>query len=141
MKEAFVAGRVLVGGYFLLNAFHHFTSTASLALYAHSRGVPYPVLAVLVAGVLLLIAGLSLLLGLAPKIGIAATVLFLVPVTFMMHAFWNDTGMLRAFQLINFTKNLALMGAVLALAGVPEPWPVSLDAWLAPRRRRHVFGH
>jgi len=141
MKELFVAGRVLLGSYFLFSGFHHFTATRMLARYAQSHGVPSPEVAVIVAGVLLLIAGLSLLLGLVPKVGIAATVLFLVPVTFIMHAFWKEEGAARAAQMVNFTKNFGLLGAVLALAGVPEPWPVSLDARLGLHRRLHVFNH
>lgn len=139
MKEAFVAGRVLIGSYFLFAGFHHFTATAMMARYTQSHGVPLPEAAVILAGVLLLVAGLSLLLGLVPKVGIAATVLFLVPVTLMMHAFWKEEGAARAAQLVNFTKNVGLLGAVLGLAGVPEPWPVSLDARLGLHRRVHVF--
>jgi len=141
MKEAFVAGRVLLGSYFLFSGFHHFTSTAMLAHYAHSRGVPYAEVAVIGAGVLLLIAGLSLLLGLVPKVGIAATALFLVPVTLMMHAFWKEEGAARAAQMVNFTKNFGLLGAVLSLAAVPEPWPLSVDGRLGLRRRLPVFHH
>jgi uncharacterized membrane protein YphA (DoxX/SURF4 family) len=141
MKEVFVAGRVLLGGYFIFGAFHHFTATKMMARYTQAHGVPYPEAAVIVAGVLLLIAGVSLLLGLAPKVGIAATVLFLVPVTLLMHAFWKEEGAARAMQLVNFTKNVGLLGAVLGLAGVPEPWPVSVDGRLGLHRRLHVFNH
>ena len=141
MKELFVAGRVLLGSYFLFGGFHHFTATPMMARYTQSHGVPFPEAAVILAGVLLMIAGLSLLLGLVPKVGIAASVLFLVPVTFIMHAFWKEEGAARAAQMVNFTKNFGLLGAVLGLAGVPEPWPVSLDARLGLHRRLHVFNH
>jgi len=141
MKELFVAGRVLLGSYFLFSGFHHFTATTMLARYAHSHGVPSPEAAVIIGGVLLMIAGLSLLLGLVPKVGIAASVLFLVPVTFIMHAYWKEEGAARAAQMVNFTKNFGLLGAVLALAGVPEPWPVSVDARFGLHRRVHVFNH
>jgi putative oxidoreductase len=141
MKEIFIAGRVLLGSYLLFSGFHHFTATAMLARYAHAHGVPSPEAAVIVAGVLLLVAGLSLLLGLAPKVGIAAAALFLIPVTLMMHAFWKEEGAARAAQMVNFTKNFGLLGAVLALAAVPEPWPLSVDARFPHRRRLHVFHH
>ena len=141
MKEIFIAGRVLLGSYFLFSGVNHFTATSMLARYAHSHGVPAPEAAVIVAGVLLLIAGLSLLLGLAPKIGIAAAALFLVPVTLIMHAYWKEEGAARAAQMINFTKNFGLLGAVLALAAVPEPWPLSVDGRGLLRRRTHVLNH
>ena len=133
MAGAFLVGRILAGCYFLLGAFNHFTGTAMLARYAALRGVPAPTLAVIVAGILLLIGGLSLLLGVFPRIGIAALVGFLVPVTLIMHAFWADRDpMMRMNDVVNFTKNIALLGTVLMLAAVPRPWPYSLE------RRLHL---
>ena len=87
MEEIFLTGRVLVGGYYLFSALHHFANVGTLARYAGAAGVPIPQVAVVVSGLLLLVAGLSFILGLYPDIGIAALVLFLVPVTVMMHAF------------------------------------------------------
>src|SRR5205823_12511114 len=75
MGEIFLAGRVLLGGYYLFSAIHHFTDTATLARYAGSAGVPLPTLAVIVAGLLLAIAGVSLILGIYPDVGIAALAL------------------------------------------------------------------
>jgi uncharacterized membrane protein YphA (DoxX/SURF4 family) len=133
MAGAFLVGRILAGGYFLMGAFHHFTNTSQLAHYAAMRGVPAPTVAVLVAGVLLLIGGLSLLLGLFPRIGVAALVIFLVPVTLVMHAFWADRDpMMRMNNIVNFGKNAALLGTVLMLGAVPHPWPLSVE------RRLHL---
>jgi uncharacterized membrane protein YphA (DoxX/SURF4 family) len=133
MEEIFLAGRILAGGYYLFSASHHFTDTATLARHAGAAGVPLPTLAVIVAGVLLVIAGLSFLLGLYPDIGIAALVLFIVPVTVMMHAFWADHDpMMRQMNIINFTKNVALLGSGLMFAVIPRPWPYSVE------RRSHL---
>jgi putative oxidoreductase len=146
MKEIFVLGRVLLGSYFVFSGFHHFTDTAMMTHFASAKGVPMPHVAVVGAGILLVIAGVSLLLGWAPKVGIAATALFLVPVTLMMHQFWNAEGAARATDLINFTKNVGLLGAVLMLGAVPEPWSVSVDARLSGLRGRvrgrvHALDH
>ena len=128
MARAFLVGRILTGCYFLLGALNHFTHTHQLARYAAMHGVPAPTVAVLVAGVLLLIGGLSLLLGIYPRIGVAALVLFLVPVTLIMHAFWADRDpMMRMTEIVNFTKNLGLLGAVVMVVAVPRPWPYSLE--------------
>ena len=54
-------------------------------------------------------------------------------VTPYMHDFWAAAGMERMNQLINFTKNMALLGSTLMFAGVPRPWPYSVGA-----RRRIV---
>jgi hypothetical protein len=60
----------------------------------------------------------------------------------MMHAFWKTEGAARATDIINFTKNFGLLGAVLMLAAVPEPWPFSVDARTSAFRRRvHALNH
>ena len=146
MKEIFVVGRLVLGSYFLYGGFHHFVAVRSMAQFAHARGVPMPEVAVLGAGVLLIIAGLSFLLGLAPKFGIVAIALFMVPVTLMMHPFWKETGAARMADMVNFTKNFGLLGAVLMFAAVPEPWPLSVGSrWLTfrqqHRRRIPAFTH
>jgi putative oxidoreductase len=139
MAGAFLIGRLLAGGYFLFEAFHHFTQTSQMAHHAALRGVPAPTAAVLVAGLLLLIGGLSLLLGLFPRIGVGALVLFLVPVTLVMHAFWADRNpMMRMNDVINFGKNVGLLGAVLMLAAVPQPWSYSVERRIRLPVRAHV---
>jgi uncharacterized membrane protein YphA (DoxX/SURF4 family) len=135
-NQMFLLGRLIVGGYYLFSAFHHFTGLAMMSQYAAAKGVPAPGLAILVSGVLLAIAGLSFLLGVAPRIGVAALVLFLVPVTLTMHQFWNVQGQMRIAEMVNFTKNLALLGSGLMFLAIPAPWPFSLS-----RRRSGTAAH
>jgi len=83
---------------------------------------------VIVGGLLLLAAGLSFLLGLFPRLGVAAVVLFLVPVTLIMHAFWADHDPApQQNNIINFTKNVGLLGSSLMFLAVPRPWPYSVE--------------
>ena len=72
MARAFLVGRILVGCYYLQNAFHHLTNVGHMARVAAAHGVPAPELAVIGSGLLLLVAGLSFLLGAFPRIGVAA---------------------------------------------------------------------
>ncbi len=133
MEELFLAGRLLAGGFYLLSAFHHFSDFDSLARSAGSMGVPLPGVAVAVAGLLLGVAGVTLILGIYPDIGIAALVLFFVPVTVVMHAFWADRDpAMRQMDLVNFGKNVALLGSSLMFAVAPRPWAYSLE------RRAHL---
>jgi putative oxidoreductase len=129
VQQLFLVGRIIVGAYYLFSAFNHFTRLGSMAAFAAAKHVPAPEAAVFASGVLLAIAGLSLLLGVFPKIGVAALVLFMVPVTIMMHAFWSETDpAARMSDMINFTKNFALLGSSLMFLAVPEPWPYSVRA-------------
>jgi len=127
MGVAFVIGRIILGAYYLFGAFHHFSDTANMARYAASHGVPAPTAAILVSGFLLAIAGVTIILGVFPRVGVVALILFLLPVSLFMHAFWNDSNpAMRMSDLVNFTKNMGLLGSSLMFLAIPEPWPYSL---------------
>ena len=127
MKIPFTLGRLLLGGFFLYNGINHFLQYKTLAQYAGAKQVPLPKVAVLGSGALLTAGGASLLLGVRPKWGAAAVATFLAGVSPVMHDFWNDeTPEARQMNEINFMKNAALLGGVLALAAVEEPWPLSI---------------
>jgi len=127
MDYIFLLGRILFGGVFIFYGINHFRGLNMMSGYAGSKGVPYPKLAVAGSGVLLLIGGLSVITGFQPTIGLAALVLFLVPVSLTMHAFWKvDDPQAKMAESINFLKNTGLLGAALMLLAMPQPWPLSL---------------
>ena len=112
MEIAFLIGRIIVGLYYLLGASNHFFQLNSMSGYAQSKDVPSPKVAVIGAGVLLLIGGLSIITGFQPLIGVSALVLFFLPVSYMMHPFWKEQDpMTRMHEMINFTKNQVLAQA------------------------------
>lgn len=127
MEFAHLIGRILFGGYFVFNAVNHlFTGTEMLTGYAESKGVAAPRAMVYASGVLLLLGGLSILLGVLPGWGVVLLLVFLIPVSFRMHAFWEEEGEAAQSDLINFTKNMALVGALLMFLAIPQPWPLSM---------------
>ena len=126
MESIFFIGRILLGGYFLFNAYNHLLKSNDLVGYAESKGVMSAKLAVIGSGLLLLFGGYTILSGVRVAAGIAALVLFLIPVTFTMHAFWKEEGQARMMDKVQFMKNLAILGAVLMLLAIPTPWPMSL---------------
>jgi uncharacterized membrane protein YphA (DoxX/SURF4 family) len=130
MDIVFLMGRVIVGLYYLYNAANHFNlfgQAGGLAAWTASKGVPAPKVLVFVAGVLLTIGGLTILTGFYPVIGVVALVLFFIPVTYRMHDFWVETDAgARVNQMVNFTKNLGLLGSALMFLAIPQPWPLSL---------------
>lgn len=123
MTILFFIGRIIFGLYWLKNSYSHLTGISGMAAYAGSKGVPAPKLSILVTGLLLLIGGLSMVLGLWPQIGLLAIMLFLLGVTFKMHDYWNvqDQNM-RMGQRINFWKNIGLIGATAMMFAIPLPW-------------------
>lgn len=127
MKAAFLIGRIIFGGFFLYNGINHIRQRKNLAQYASSKNVPMAEAAVVGTGVAMLIGGASVLLGIKPKVGTLAIIGFLGGVSPIMHDFWKqEDPNQRMNEMINFTKNLAMLGAALALMGVEEPWPASV---------------
>jgi len=120
--------RVVLGLYFLFNSFNHFRNLNSMAGWVKSKNIPASKLMVILTGFLLLIGGLSILLGTYVEIGILALTLFFLPVTFVMHDFWREQDpQMKMMQMVNFMKNLALWAAILTLLFVPHPWPFSFS--------------
>lgn len=123
----FLAGRLLLGGYFVMAGINHFQHRKMMTGYAASKGVPFAGLAIPGTGLLLVGGGLSVLFGLYPLIGLGLLALFLVGVTPKMHDFWTQKEpMQKMAEQSNFMKNAALLGAVLALAVLGSTWPYAL---------------
>ncbi len=123
MDILFILGRIILGGYFIKNAYNHFKNNAALAGYAASKGVPMPKVGVFVTGVMLLLGGLGILLGIYVNLSVALLVVFLLSTLIKMHAYWTVTDpMARMGENVNFYKNLALIGALLLLLSIPQPW-------------------
>jgi len=95
--------------------------------YAASKGVPLASIAVPLSGIISLAGGLSIALGYRAKRGGWLIVLFLVPVTVMMHNFWamTDPNMAQ-MQQIMFMKNVSMLGAALLIAHFGSG-PLSVD--------------
>jgi putative oxidoreductase len=119
-------GRALFGGYFLYNGINHFVNRRMMSDYARSKQVPAAALAVPASGALIMLGGLSVLTGVQPKIGASLIATFLLSVSPQMHDFWNvEDPQQRMAEMVNFTKNMALVGAACLTAAIPEPWPMS----------------
>jgi len=124
---AFLVGRILIGGFFIIAGFNHFAQLKMMAGYAKMKGTPAPELAVGTSGILLLLGGLSLLLGFHPTIGVILLVIFLLPATFMIHNFWAvQDPQAKMNDLVNFEKNIAILGLLLMTLFITRPWPISL---------------
>jgi putative oxidoreductase len=98
-----------------MSGFLHF-SQAEIG-YAAQAGVPTAKLLVPASGILALVGGLSILLGYKAKIGAWLLVLFLVPVTLLMHNFWAvKDPMMAQMQMAMFLKNVTMLGGALLIS-------------------------
>jgi putative oxidoreductase len=142
MKAPFLIGRLIFGGFFIYSGIHHFVDRKMLSSYSAAKNVPMPDVAVAATGAALVIGGASILAGVKPRLGTAAVIGFLAGVSPVMHDFWRkEDPQERTMEMVNFSKNMALLGGALALMGVEEPWPVSVPVAQPKRSRlKKLFG-
>jgi len=122
----FVLGRFFFALIFLFAAPNHFTKQT--IAFSAFQGVPLAWIAVPLSGVVAIAGGLSILLGYRAKLGAWLIVLFLIPVTLMLHKFWTATDpMMAQIQMILFMKNVSMLGGALLISHFGAG-PFSLDA-------------
>ena len=126
MSAIVLLGRLFFALIFLMAAPGNFTKQG--IAYAASQGVPLASIGVPLMGVISLVGGLSILLGYRARIGACLIALFLLVVTPVMHKFWGLTDpMMAQMQMINFMKNLSMLGGALLITQFGAG-PLSLDA-------------
>ena len=129
MDIVLLVGRILFGGFFIMSGLNHFQNVGKMSGYAGSKNVPFPRLTVIGSGVMLVAGGASVLLGIVPVVGLIVLVLFLLSTLATMHDFWNvKDPQQRAAEQVNFLKNVALIGASLALVYGASDWALALYA-------------
>jgi len=127
-------GRLLVAAIFLMSGIAKLTDTPGTVAHMTSAGIPYADTLAIVAGVAEILGGVSLALGLLTRLGAFGLILFMIPATLIFHAFWNYTGEARMPQMVNFMKNLAIIGGLATLSAFGGG-RFSIDHRL---RRRHL---
>src|SRR5579862_3999163 len=109
MRALVPIGRALFASIFIASVFGHFTSAEINAAAAH--GVPLATVVVPVSGIIALLGGISVLLGYRARFGALLLVIFLVPVTLVMHKFWGVSDPeVAQMQKIMFMKNMSMLG-------------------------------
>ena len=125
-ETAFLLSRVLfalVIGYLALG---NLLDLESAVGYAKSKGAPLASVTVPLGSLGLIAGALAVLIGVYPVLGSLAVVVFLIPITAIMHDFWTLEGQDRQNEQIHFLKNIGLIGAALGyLALASVTWPLA----------------
>ena len=108
MRYGHIAARALLAGIFLFSGAGKLVDVQETAADIAELGLPLPVPAALVAGVLELVCGGLLLLGWKTGWAAAGLLLFMVPVTLLFEHPLRGPG-----AVYDFLKNLAIMGGLL----------------------------
>jgi uncharacterized membrane protein YphA (DoxX/SURF4 family) len=109
-----VVGRLLFLVVFVRGGYGSRNLSHTIAMAARA-GAPLASVTVPVSQVLQWVGIISVALGIWADIGALCLVLFLIPVTYLTHAFWRFEGQQRQAQVGNFLRNLTYLGGVLLI--------------------------
>lgn len=113
-----VAGRILLGGAFLLAGLRNLGNIPFLSGVIAGRGVPLARLALIAGIALQSVAGALLIVGFWTDFALLGLVAFLVLATLLFHNFWDYEGVDRVNKINGVVSNAALTGAIfIILAG------------------------
>jgi len=109
-------GRLLLSVIFILSGVQklmHFSQVASMMA---GKGIPLASVALALSITIEIGGGLLLITGYKVRYVAIVMALWMVPVTLTFHNFWAFQGDVREMQMVNFLKNLAIMGGLLVAA-------------------------
>lgn len=110
-------GRILMAAIFLLSAYEKVMNYNATEAYMTSKGLPVVPLLLVLSIIIEFIGGLSLLIGYKVRALSIILILYLIPVTLIMHDFWMMSDLMqRKDNMYHFFKNLAIMGGLLYVA-------------------------
>lgn len=127
-----LVGRLMIATIFLLSAVgNKIPQFNNVVGYMASEGVPMPSVMLGGAIVFLLIGSVSIILGFKARLGATLLLIFLVLATYWFHDFWTFEGPEQQTQMIQFMKNMSLMGTMLFLIA-NGAGPFSIDSRKRP---------
>jgi uncharacterized membrane protein YphA (DoxX/SURF4 family) len=116
MNIVMIIGRVLFALIFIASGINHFTKSQAMTGYAQFKKVPAAKAAVLLSGIVLLLGGISMVIGIYADLGAIALAVALIVMALKMHDFWTQTDpQAKQTETIAFFKNLSMAGAALFL--------------------------
>lgn len=110
-------GRMLLSVIFLVTGISKITGWSGSIDYMQANGIGEPWTPILLAAALVieLACGIALLIGFRERAAALLLVLYLIPVTLVLHSFWEAAAADVMSERIAFLKNLAIMGGLLAV--------------------------
>jgi len=116
-----LVGRILVAAIFLIAGLSKIGDFSGTSQFMASKGIPLTDIALVIAILIEILGGVSLILGYKAKWGAWILFAFMIPATLIFHTNFSDQN-----QMIHFLKNLAIMGGLLYITAYGAG-PFSLD--------------
>jgi len=121
-----LVGRILIAYLFIPAGFGKLMGFAGTVGYITSAGLPLPQVAAAVAIIVELGFGIALLLGFKTRITAIVLAVFTIATAVFFHKYWSAPDAMKMMQTINFNKNIAIAGGLLAFAAF-GPGRLSID--------------
>ncbi|ALF88887.1 MULTISPECIES: DoxX family protein [Ralstonia solanacearum species complex] len=103
--ELILLGRVLMMLLFLISGWGKVTGFAATVGYMGTVGAPMPMLAAIIAVIMEFGVGIALLMA-----------LFVLGTALIAHTYWNVEGAMQTANMVQFYKNLSIMGGLILLS-------------------------
>ncbi|NND33558.1 MAG: DoxX family protein [Saprospiraceae bacterium] len=118
MKDiADLVGRILFSFIFIYEAIDSIIYFNKTKLLMTEYGLTFQQDLLLIGAVILLLTGGTLvLIGYRIGFGAILIMLYWIPITFIVHSFWNDAPAEKRLEAILFMKNIAILGGLLFMA-------------------------
>ena len=116
-KLSYPIARAFLGVLFFISGIYKIIGFSYVAGWMASTGVPMASALLTITIAIEIGGGLMLITGWKAKYAALVVGLFLIPVTFVFHAFWNADAASYQNQLTQFLKNLAILGGMLLVFG------------------------
>jgi uncharacterized membrane protein YphA (DoxX/SURF4 family) len=111
-----------------MSGINHFTKLEAMTGYAQYKKLPAAKLGVLISGLMLVIGGISIILGYYADLGALLLAIFLVLAAVIFHNFWKETdATAKQNEMLGFMKDMALAGAALILFALVMKHGTDLD--------------
>jgi putative oxidoreductase len=107
-----LVGRILIGAIFIMSGIAKLTDTSGTVAHMEGAGIPAANVLALVAGLAEVAGGLALVFGFLTRLAALGLILFMIPTTLVFHGFWMFEGQEQKMQMIQFMKNLAIIGGL-----------------------------
>ena len=110
-----VLGRVLLSVIFILSGLGKIPHFHDIAGMMAQKGIPLATVALVITLCIEIGGGLMVLTGFGARYAALILFLWLIPVTLVFHHFWGIPAEQQQDQMVNFLKNVAIMGGLLIL--------------------------
>jgi putative oxidoreductase len=119
LKEwAPAVGRTLLVLIFLISGFNKIGGFEGTAGWMASMGIPMASVALVITIIIEIAGAAMIIVGYKPRLAAIVLFLWMIPVTFIFHAFWAVPQEQMQTQFIMFFKNIAMMGGLLLIMGL-----------------------